>query len=187
MVLALTACESETKQKPGPPAPVVAKEAALEIAKQPLTPMAAKTNFLELTIDLPAAASMPRKGDTKTSWDFKDSALVLELTEVNTMPTQDGWKDGPQPQKHENVTRTVTDEPGAYWVFDRKNDATGFRAQHCRDLDPKQPPSGICEVTFKSPTPVVDLDKVIAFASRVCPSIKLTNRTVPAPATGSGT
>jgi hypothetical protein len=180
LVLSSWACKSESKSAPpaskesGKEAPV--QDAVYEIAKQPRTAIAGKTGFLEFTLDLPEAASRPLKGEQATSYTFKDSKLELEVKEVSVPPTDS--KAGSPPNVDSKMKRTLKEEAGAYLVVDRMDDATAFELEYCRDLDPKQPPSGICcRAALRSATPLVDIDKLIAFGEQLCRSIKVQNRT----------
>jgi hypothetical protein len=189
----IAACKSKSDSSP-PPAkdpppdkPVAAKDAIHEIAAQPRSAVTAKTGFLELMIDVPASASAPSKGDKVASFVFKDSKLDLQITEHSEQPS--GWnpKGGPAPNIDSKVTRTTKDEAGAYVVVDRKDDATSFRVEYCRDLDQAEPPSGICcNVRLTSETALVDIDKLIAFGEEMCRSIKVTNRKLPAAGSAAG-
>jgi hypothetical protein len=185
VVLSLVACKSDSKSESKPtPAPPpqgsasAAKEAAHDIASQPRTAIAGKTLFLEFTIEVPATATGPMKGETGTSWTFKDSALELLVAETSEIPTQSKAKGSDlKPQPDEKTTHKVTDDPTGYVVVNRKDDATGFVVRYCKDLDPAKPPSGICcNVSLKSETAIVDIDKLIAFGEQMCRTVKATNR-----------
>ena len=186
LMLTVVACKSESKPAPAKePATTQepSKEQIHEIAKQPRTAIAGKTGFLEFTIDLPDTASRPLKGDRATTVTFKDSKLQLEVTELGELPSQSTMKGGAAPNIDSKIERTLTEEAGGYLVVDRKADATNFRVEYCRDLDPAEPPSGICcRATLASATPLVDIDKLITFGEQLCRSIEVQNRKVPPPA-----
>lgn len=153
-----------------------------EIAKQPRTTTAGKTGFLEFTIDLPPSASLPAKGPKVTSWWFADSKLALEVSEFGALPSDGGLKfERARQLSASEGTKTIKEEPGAYLVAEhRKARATHgqdtLRVEYCRDLDPSEPPSGICCRMVAE-----DTDDMAAFGEQVCRSIQVKNRKVVAP------
>ncbi len=182
LVIALFACKSDSEFKAPPAKPLPPpKDPINAIAKQPRTPTAAKTNFLELTIALPPSASMPIKEPLATSWTFKDSKLALKVTEFGDMASQTPLP--PPPPASDKITYTATKEADGYILFTRNVDASGFKIEICRDLDPTAPPSTVCcVVEMTSDKPLEDINSLVAFGTEMCRSIKVKNRKVAPPA-----
>jgi hypothetical protein len=179
MLIAGTGCKS--KSDPPPPKQAeTASDQMHEIVKQRLTTTAGKTRFLELTIDLPESASRAMVGPDVTSWTFKDSKLELQVSEVGGLATERSKRPAGS-----DGTVSVKEEDGAYLLVEhRRSPAPSSRltVEYCRDLDPNEPPSGIC--CRLSATYSDYADDLTAFGEKVCRSVKVTNRKIVA-ASGS--
>lgn len=90
----------------------------------------------------------------------------------------------PKPAQTSEGTTTVKEEPGAYLAVEhrraseltRGSDSPASRVsiKYCRDLDPGEPPSGICCHVY---TDYADYaDDLVAFGEQVCRSIQVKNR-----------
>lgn len=187
LILAPIGCKSKAKQEPGPatdPGSTASVDKVQDIAKEPRTAMAAKLGFLELTIEVPASASRPLVNKDLATWMFKDSKLAMRVQERSTPPSDDklpGTK--PPPTVDSKVTRKVVTEPGSWLVVDRADDAKRFEVEYCKDLDPAEPPSGVCcDVGYASEQPIVDLDKLIDFGTAMCKTLDVKNRKTVLPA-----
>jgi hypothetical protein len=183
MLIAGTGCKSKSDRPPPPPKEAeTAKDQMHEIVKQRLTTTAGKTRFLELTIDLPESASRAMVGPGVTSWTFKDSKLELQVSEVGGLATERSRRPAGS-----DGTASVKEEDGAYLLVEHRRSpadspSSRLTVEYCRDLDPNEPPSGICCRLSASYSDYAD--DLTAFGEKVCRSIKVTNRKVVA-ASGS--
>jgi hypothetical protein len=187
MLIAGTGCKSKSDRPSPPPKEAeTARDQMHEIVKQRLTTTAGKTRFLELTIDLPESASRAMVGPDVTSWTFKDSKLELQVSEVGGLATERSARPAGS-----DGTVSVKKEDGAYLLVEhRRSPALGkgdspssrLTVEYCRDLDPNEPPSGICCRLFANYADYAD--DLTAFGEKVCRSMKVTNRKIVA-ASGS--
>jgi hypothetical protein len=187
-ILVVAGCKSKSNPEAPPPSPKkteTAKDPMHDIAKQPRTPATGKTAFLEYTIELPNwEVPATVEAQTKT-WKLKSSKLAIEVSESGELPSDSGVASARRVQLPATEgTRTVSEEPGAYWVVEHRklpmgsaSDPVTLEVEYCRDLDPKEPPSGICcKVTAE------EGDDMETFALNVCRSIQVKNRKTVVPA-----
>lgn len=165
--------------------PVVAKEAASDLARKPRKTVASHAGGVDFSIDLPEEASLPRVGTDRVSYDFKGTALELTITAFG-VPIGAGELTSKRQLSQEGRTQNTeellrADETsGGYIVTKARKDKTWFSFEHCRNI-----PYGnlCCSATLTTKQPITDMAVVIGWLTDVCQHMTVNGEPHPAPVT----